>query len=82
MQDGGVPMTTIGEFLDAMTIEGELVQKNDDLTVRCLACGHRCLIRDGRRGVCRVRFSFGQEEYYAPNIYGKTKRGCSSMVRC
>ncbi|HNR30462.1 MAG TPA: AmmeMemoRadiSam system radical SAM enzyme [Candidatus Hydrogenedentes bacterium] len=24
--------------------------------VRCLACGHRCLIREGRAGVCRVRF--------------------------
>ncbi len=25
--------------------------------VRCLACGHRCLIRDGKAGVCRVRFN-------------------------
>ena len=58
-------MTTIGEFLDAMTIEGELVQKNEDLTVRCLACGHRCLIRDGRRGVCRVRFN-RQGKLYVP----------------
>lgn len=27
--------------------------------VRCLACGHRCLIREGRAGVCRVRFNEG-----------------------
>ena len=24
---------------------------------RCFACGHRCLIRDGRRGICKVRFN-------------------------
>lgn len=25
--------------------------------VRCAACGHRCLVRPGKRGVCRVRFN-------------------------
>lgn len=25
--------------------------------IRCLACGHRCLVRPGRAGVCRVRFN-------------------------
>ncbi|MGA2662424.1 MAG: AmmeMemoRadiSam system radical SAM enzyme, partial [Verrucomicrobiota bacterium] len=25
--------------------------------VRCLACGHRCLIPPGRRGICKVRFN-------------------------
>ncbi|NUM52871.1 MAG: AmmeMemoRadiSam system radical SAM enzyme [Candidatus Hydrogenedentes bacterium] len=25
--------------------------------VRCLACGHRCLIREGKSGICRVRFN-------------------------
>src|SRR5207237_425891 len=25
--------------------------------LRCLACGHRCLVREGRAGVCRVRFN-------------------------
>ena len=25
--------------------------------VRCLACGHRCLIPEGRAGVCKVRFN-------------------------
>ena len=27
--------------------------------VRCVACGHRCLIRNGRRGICGVRFNQG-----------------------
>lgn len=25
--------------------------------LRCLACGHRCLIPDGRSGICKVRFN-------------------------
>jgi pyruvate formate lyase activating enzyme len=25
--------------------------------IRCLACGHRCLVRPGRAGTCRVRFN-------------------------
>lgn len=33
-----------------------LVQREGD-DVRCLACGHRCLIKRGREGVCRVRFN-------------------------
>ena len=35
-----------------------LVRTEGD-AIRCLACGHRCLIRDGRDGVCRVRFNRG-----------------------
>ena len=27
--------------------------------VRCLACGHRCLIPSGRQGICKVRFNDG-----------------------
>ncbi|HSQ27022.1 MAG TPA: AmmeMemoRadiSam system radical SAM enzyme [Anaerolineales bacterium] len=50
-------MVTIGNYLDQLTVEGELVQTLDDKAVRCLACGHRCLIREGRRGICQVRFN-------------------------
>ncbi len=50
-------MTTIAEILDGMTIEGELYEKLEDNALRCFACGHRCLIRDGRRGICQVRFN-------------------------
>ncbi|MCK4658911.1 MAG: AmmeMemoRadiSam system radical SAM enzyme [Phycisphaerae bacterium] len=35
----------------------ELVRTDDDGTVHCLACGHRCKVRVGRCGVCRVRFN-------------------------
>lgn len=44
-----------------MTTTGELYEKLPDDAVRCTACGHRCLIREGRRGICKVRFNQGGE---------------------
>ena len=35
----------------------ELVRGEGRGRVRCLACGHRCLVAPGRSGVCRVRFN-------------------------
>lgn len=29
--------------------------------IRCVACGHRCFIREGKAGICRVRFNSGGE---------------------
>ncbi len=58
-------MSSMGEYLDGMTAEGELYEKLDDNAVRCVACGHRCLIRAGRRGVCKVRFN-RDGKLYAP----------------
>jgi pyruvate formate lyase activating enzyme len=40
--------------LDTLTQEGRLVKKEEE-GVRCLACAHRCLIKEGRRGICKVR---------------------------
>lgn len=53
--------TTIGDLLDTLTAPGELYEKLADNTVVCHACGHRCKIRDGRRGICQVRFNQGGE---------------------
>lgn len=50
-------MITFGAFLDELTVEGELFERLPDGAVRCYACGHRCLIRDGKRGICQVRFN-------------------------
>jgi pyruvate formate lyase activating enzyme len=50
-------MSSMAEILDAMTVEGELYEKLADGSLRCYACGHRCLIRPGRRGVCKVRYN-------------------------
>ena len=43
--------------LDRRTAEGVLYDKLADGSVRCYACGHRCLIRPGRRGICKLRFN-------------------------
>jgi pyruvate formate lyase activating enzyme len=50
-------METVGGILDQLTVEGELYEQLPDGDVQCYACGHRCLIRDGRRGICQVRFN-------------------------
>jgi pyruvate formate lyase activating enzyme len=52
-------MATFAERLDAMTRDGELCEALPDGSVRCYACGHRCLIRPGKRGICKVRFNEG-----------------------
>ena len=46
----------LAEVLDRHTVVGSLWRAEGG-RVRCLACGHRCLIAPGRRGVCRVRFN-------------------------
>jgi pyruvate formate lyase activating enzyme len=43
--------------VDDLTREGSLCETFPDRSVRCVACGHRCLIREGRRGICKVRFN-------------------------
>ena len=50
-------MTALTEILDHFTVEGELVETLPDGELRCTACGHRCLIRPGKRGICQVRFN-------------------------
>ncbi len=53
---GDVP---IARALDALVREGELYEKLDGKRVRCYACAHRCLINDGARGICQVRYNRG-----------------------
>ncbi len=53
--------TTVGDLLDRLTVRGELYRKLSDDTIECYACGHRCKIREGRRGICQVRFNQGGE---------------------
>ena len=52
-------MSSLANVLDGLTVEGELYEPQADSAVRCFACGHRCLIREGRRGICQVRFNRG-----------------------
>lgn len=50
-------MATLADTLDALTSPGDLYDQLEKGELRCTACGHRCLIRPGRRGVCQVRFN-------------------------
>lgn len=52
---------TLQDQLDRLTVPGELVEvvDADDKKIRCVACGHRCLLKDGRRGICKVRYNDG-----------------------
>ena len=52
-------MTTLAKILDDLTVEGELYEARPEGAVQCFACGHRCLIRNGKRGICQVRFNQG-----------------------
>jgi pyruvate formate lyase activating enzyme len=51
----------MADVLDELTVEGTLYERLPDEAVRCFACGHRCLIRPGKRGICQVRFNRGGE---------------------
>src|SRR6266853_4483368 len=46
--------------LDRHTTLGTLC-KTEGNRIRCFACAHRCLIGEGRRGICKVRFNQGAQ---------------------
>ncbi len=46
----------LATVLDRHTTEGTLWRTEGD-RIRCVACGHRCLLGEGRRGICKVRFN-------------------------
>jgi len=53
--------SSLQEFLAEFTADSapELVRRQEDGRLECLACGHRCRISEGNQGVCRVRFVEG-----------------------
>src|SRR5664279_1378852 len=46
----------LGEMLGRHTTVGSLWRAEGE-RIRCVACGHRCLIAAGHHGICRVRFN-------------------------
>src|ERR1035438_9276283 len=48
----------LADVLARHTTVGSLWRAEGD-RIRCVACGHRCLIPAGRHGICRVRFNQG-----------------------
>lgn len=51
--------TGLKDLLEGHTMPAapELAWRESANNVRCVACGHRCLVKPGRAGVCRVRFN-------------------------
>ncbi|MGH2469759.1 MAG: radical SAM protein, partial [Chloroflexota bacterium] len=52
-----VAVSPLGRALDGLARPGELWATEADGRVRCVACGHRCLLGPSRRGICQVRFN-------------------------
>ena len=54
-----LPVTKLEHLLNDHTgpAADALIERDANGAVRCLACGHRCLVKPGRPGVCRVRFN-------------------------
>ncbi|MBI3780499.1 MAG: AmmeMemoRadiSam system radical SAM enzyme [candidate division NC10 bacterium] len=61
---------TLGDILTRLTREGELYEKLHGQRLRCYSCGHRCLIPEGRAGVCKVRFNRGGVLYVPAGYVG------------
>jgi pyruvate formate lyase activating enzyme len=61
-KENGSPVA-VADILARRTVPAapELVRDLGGGHLRCLACGHRCPIPEGREGVCRVRFNQGGE---------------------
>lgn len=56
-----VKSAPLATTLDSMTVEAapELTEDLEGGALKCYACGHRCLIKAGKRGICKVRFNEG-----------------------
>lgn len=63
-------ISSLKTLLEANTMPSapELVRDEGAGIHRCLACGHRCRIAEGKAGVCRVRF-VRENELWAPAGY-------------
>jgi pyruvate formate lyase activating enzyme len=48
---------TLAQLIDPRTREGTLWEPLAGGRLRCVACGHRCVIPPGQRGVCKVRYN-------------------------
>src|SRR3972149_5807822 len=47
----------LADVIDRLTLPGELYRPLEGGKVECHACGHRCVIFPGKRGVCKIRFN-------------------------
>jgi pyruvate formate lyase activating enzyme len=49
--------TSLRQLLQQHAVEGELYEALPDHALRCVACGHRCYLPEGKLGICKVRFN-------------------------
>jgi pyruvate formate lyase activating enzyme len=56
MNETTVPLEQV---LSRLACEGKLYEPLSEGRLRCYACGHRCLIPSGQRGICKVRWNEG-----------------------
>jgi hypothetical protein len=55
VKTGMAGTTTLDHVLSGLAREGALLERLPGGRVRCYACGHRCLIPPGQRGICKLR---------------------------
>lgn len=60
--------SALANTLNGMVTEGALYEKQPDQRVHCYACAHNCVISDGGRGICQVRYNIGGT-LYVPRGY-------------
>jgi pyruvate formate lyase activating enzyme len=51
------PRPALQDVLAARTREGELCERLPGRALRCVACGHRCYLPEGKIGICKVRYN-------------------------
>ncbi len=61
---------TLKELLMQHTKEGVLYRDAGNGRLECFACGHRCIIGEGKDGICRVRFNRGGKLFVPSGYFG------------
>jgi pyruvate formate lyase activating enzyme len=59
MVDSHAASSQLAQALESHTTRGDLIVPLDNGALRCVACGHRCYLPEGKVGICKVRFNRG-----------------------
>jgi pyruvate formate lyase activating enzyme len=59
LDDNKQRLRSLKEMLHQLSVPAAeaLIERQGNGDIRCFSCGHRCLVKPGRDGVCRVRFN-------------------------
>src|SRR4051812_24580868 len=59
LDDNKQRLRSLKEMLHQLSVPAAeaLIEREPNGDIRCFSCGHRCLVKPGRDGVCRVRFN-------------------------